>query len=121
MNISNLIITKHARAQFAKRSTVAYPCGVRDVEATMTKLLKQAKKAFINVHSYVNRRARHKQEADYWFADVWRFVTIQIEGGKQLLLTCELREHHMNEQAKFLAKMETLSNERMSHGPQLPN
>ena len=117
MNISNLVITTHAREQFAKRCSVAYPVGVRDPESTMKKLLKRAIRDHINFTSYLNRRARHGQEAEYWFADVWRFVTIDIPDGKKLLLTCELRNYDLNEMVKFLSAVDSVAKEReMEHG-----
>lgn len=100
MDTSNLIITKKAREQFVARCSVAYPSGVRDPNVTMTKLLKRATRGHINLNSYLNRQARHGRKAEYWFADVWRFVTIDIPGSKKLLLTCELKDYELNRQPR---------------------
>jgi hypothetical protein len=117
MNTSNLVITTHARAQFVKRCAVAYPSGVRDPESTMSKLLKRATRGHINLNSYLNRQARHGREAEYWFADVWRFVIIDIPDGKKLLLTCELKDYELNKQVKFMAAVDAVSNEGLiAHG-----
>ena len=112
MNMKGLIITLHARKQFLTRLKVAYPQGVRKPDALLQRLLQQAKPAHINLTSFINRKTRNGEDADYYAADMWRFVVIQNNEGKRILTTCELRDYFLNQKAKAQEKLERLYESR---------
>lgn len=97
MNISNLLITNHARQQFINRYNATHPYPCSDPDARIKKLLKSARPAIIsNVRAYIYRSMKHPDEDTRYFeGDIWRFVII-YQGNKLILKTCELKNYYAN-------------------------
>jgi hypothetical protein len=90
MDTQGLVITTHAHEQFVTRYNLVNGHIPRDSTKSLNKLLRQAKRDRINAFAAINRLKRHGQEAEYYSTKCgWRFVTVQNEEGKRVLVTVE--------------------------------